>query len=98
VSVRRYDGHIVPMKDPAGRDVFWFSVKPITDAEEGTDRWAVEQGWISLTPLRLDLTDEQQLTEVRRRLPLDEAVAAAVSPPRSSPEAAETVRKDEVPT
>jgi 5'-nucleotidase len=97
VSVRRYDGHIVPMKDPQGRDVFWFSVQPITDAEEGTDRWAVEQGWISLTPLRLDLTDEQQLSEVRQRLPLDEAVAAAVSPPRSSPEAAETVRKDEVP-
>ena len=97
-SVRRYDGQIVPMKDPAGRDVFWFSVKPITDAEEGTDRWAVEQGWISLTPLRLDLTDEPQLTEVRKRLPLDEAVAAAVSPPRSSPEAAEQVRKDEVPS
>jgi hypothetical protein len=55
----------------------------------------VEQGWISLTPLRLDLTDEERLREVRARLPLDEATASAVSPPKSSPEAAQSVREDE---
>jgi 5'-nucleotidase len=25
-SVRRYDGRIVPTKDPLGRDLFWFAV------------------------------------------------------------------------
>jgi 5'-nucleotidase len=95
VSVRHYDGHIVPTKDPQGRDFFWFSVVPIQEAEEGTDRWAVEQGWISLTPLRLDLTDEKQLGEVRAHVPLDEERAAALSPPTSSREAAEMVRDDE---
>jgi len=34
---------------------------PLEAPDEGTDRWAVEQGWISLTPLRLDLTDEKAL-------------------------------------
>jgi 5'-nucleotidase len=95
VSVRRYDGRIVPTKDPSGRDLFWFTVSPIEGAEEGTDRWAVEQGWISLTPLRLDLTDEQQLMAVRTQHPLDEQRAAAISPPRSSPQVAESVRDDE---
>jgi 5'-nucleotidase len=95
VSVRRYDGRIVPTKDPSGRDLFWFTVTPIEGAEEGTDRWAVEQGWISLTPLRLDLTDEQQLTTVRAQYPLDEATAAAISSPRSSPQVAASVRDDE---
>lgn len=94
VSVRRYDGLVVPTKDPLGRDLFWFTVKPIEGAEKGTDRWAVEQNWISLTPLRLDLTDYHQLDAMRARYPLDEHAAVA-SPPRSSEEAADTVREDE---
>jgi 5'-nucleotidase len=94
-SVRRYDGRIVPTTDPLGRELFWFTAKPIEGAEEGTDRWAVEQGWISLTPLRLDLTDEHLLTVLRARRPLDEGLAVAVSPPTSSPQAARTVRDDE---
>ena len=94
-SVRLYDGTIVPTKDPLGRTLFWFTVRPIEGAEEGTDRWAAEQGWVSLTPLRLDLTDEAELRAVRANHPLDEALAAAVSPLESSEEAAEAVREDE---
>jgi 5'-nucleotidase len=98
VSVRRYDGQIVPTNHPLGRELFWFTVRPIEGAEEGTDRWAVEQGWISLTPLRLDLTDEQQLATIRAQHPLDEATAVAVSPSRSSEAVAESVREDEAST
>ena len=94
-SVQRYDGRIVPTEDPAGRKLFWFTVAPIEDAESGTDRWAVEQGWISLTPLRLDLTDESGLARARETHPLDEVVALAVSPAKSSRDAAESVRDDE---
>src|SRR5262245_48748886 len=96
-SVRRYDGKIVPAQDPAGRRLFWFTVTPIEGAEEGTDRWAMEQQWISLTPLRLDLTDAHPLEDVRTRRPLDEVLAAAVSPGKSSPQAAQSVREDEAP-
>jgi 5'-nucleotidase len=95
VSVRQYDGRIVPTKDPQGRDLFWFTVKPLEHAEEGTDRWAVEQNWISLTPLRLDLTDEVQLSAVKGRRPLDRALAATTSPPTSSSDAAKAVRAEE---
>jgi len=94
-SVRRYDGRIVPTQDPQGRELFWFTVTPIEGADEGTDRWAMERSWISLTPLRLDLTDEQQLGVMRIRHPLDESIATAVSPPTTSPEAEKTVREDE---
>jgi 5'-nucleotidase len=94
-SVRRYDGRIVPTTDPLGRELYWFTVVPIEGTEEGTDRWAVEQGWISMTPLRLDLTDEHQLEEARAVCPLDEELAAIVSPVTSSTEAAQTVREDE---
>jgi 5'-nucleotidase len=60
-SVRHYDGRVVPGRDPRGRPHFWITTVPLEAPDEGTDRWAVEQGWISLTPLRLDLTDETAL-------------------------------------
>jgi 5'-nucleotidase len=94
-SVRQYDGHIVPMKDPKGRDVYWFTVTPLGGAEESTDRWAIEQNWISLTPLRLDLTDHTLLRAVAERLPLDRSLAMMTSENRSSPQAVEAVREQE---
>jgi 5'-nucleotidase len=95
VSVRQYDGRIVPTTDPQGRELYWFSVTPLEGAEEGTDRWAVEQNWISLTPLRLDLTDEEHLRGVIGRRPLDREVAAATSLPTSPAHAAAAVRAEE---
>jgi len=49
---------------------------------------------MSLTPLRLDVTDEALLAEVRTRHPMDEALAA-VSPITASAEAVHAVRDDE---
>jgi len=60
-SVRLYDGKVVPALDPMGRKVYWITVEPLEAAEEGTDRWAIENNKISITPLRLDLTNEQEL-------------------------------------
>jgi 5'-nucleotidase len=69
-SVRHYDGKVVPGEDPMGRKHFWFVVTPLEAAEEGTDRWAVAQGYVSITPLRLDLTNEAELHAARSRYPL----------------------------
>jgi 5'-nucleotidase len=60
-SVRSYNGAVVPDKDPRGREHFWFVATPLTAPEEGSDRWALENNLVSLTPLRLDLTDDLQL-------------------------------------
>jgi len=98
VSVRHYDGVIVPTHDPLGRELYWFSVTPLEGADEGTDRWAIEQNWISLTPLCLDITDHDLLAQCRDQRPLDEELAAKVSPPKSSPEAAKQVHEEEAPT
>lgn len=64
-SVRAYNGKVVEGQDPMGRRHYWFTAIPLTDPEEGTDRWAVEHALISLTPLRLDLTDKEWLESVR---------------------------------
>ncbi len=63
-SVRAYSGLVVEGEDPMGRRHYWFAAKPLTDPEEGTDRWAVEQSWVSLTPLRLNLTDKEWLRQM----------------------------------
>ena len=70
-SVRHYDGEVIPGTDPLGRSHFWFVVKKLEEPDEGTDRWAVEHGYISMTPLRLDLTDQHQLTTAKTQMPLD---------------------------
>lgn len=62
-SVRTYEGKIISGEDPMGRKHFWFTATPDHEPEEGTDRWAVKQGLVSLTPLRLDLTDEARLQQ-----------------------------------
>ncbi|ADY54194.1 5'-nucleotidase; exopolyphosphatase; 3'-nucleotidase [Pseudopedobacter saltans DSM 12145] len=65
-SVRLYDGRIVPGQDPMARKHYWFTVIPLEAAEPGTDRWAVENNFVSITPLRLDLTDEKTLKEKQK--------------------------------
>ena len=67
-SVRHYDGYVIPGEDPMGRTHYWFGEEPREQVETGTDRWAIEHGYVSLTPLRLDLTDEHRLERVLRTL------------------------------
>ena len=76
-SVRHYDGKVVPGTDPMGRKHYWFTVTPIESTEEGTDRWAMEHGYVSITPLHLDLTNHAELRDVRARRPLVEVVEKA---------------------
>jgi 5'-nucleotidase len=75
-AVDHYDGKVVPGEDPMGRQHYWFTVVPIERHREGTDLWAVEQGYVSLTPLRLDLTHHDELARVggegAERAPFDE--------------------------
>jgi 5'-nucleotidase len=72
-SVRHYDGRVVPGRDPMGRSHYWMTVVPLEAAEPGTDRHAVENGYVSMTPLRLDLTDHAALDAAVRRHPAEDA-------------------------
>lgn len=67
VSVRHYDGDVAPLDDPYGRRMYWLTVRPIEETEKGTDRWAVQNHQVSVTPLRLDLTDHAELERASGR-------------------------------
>ena len=48
---------MVSMQDPRGRSVYWIGAAgPGQDAGPGTDFHAVKEGYISVTPLQVDLT------------------------------------------
>jgi 5'-nucleotidase len=70
-SVDQYHGRVVADKDPVGRPIYWFTGAPIDEVQEGTDLWAVEHGYVSVTPLLLDLTNHSQLEELARHHPLE---------------------------
>ncbi|WMJ73589.1 5'/3'-nucleotidase SurE [Cytophagaceae bacterium ABcell3] len=70
-SVRHYDGKVVEDRDPMGRQHFWFTVTPLEATEEGTDRWAVENNYVSITPLRIDLTDGRKLENMKKYHKID---------------------------
>jgi 5'-nucleotidase len=90
-SVRQYDGKIVPGVDPMGRKHYWYTVTALEPAEEGTDRWAVENGYVSITPLRLDLTNEEQLKKAIQKQPTPEMEEMGLGT-----EQADKVKKDKI--
>jgi len=60
---------MIQARDPHGRPVYW--VGPAgggADAGEGTDFHAVAQGYVSVTPLQIDLTRHQALEPLGRWL------------------------------
>ena len=68
---KKYDGKIVPAQDPMGRQHYWFTVVPIQETEPDTDLWAVQYGYTSMTPLRVDVTDHDGLEALKRVAPLE---------------------------
>ncbi|MRX28376.1 5'/3'-nucleotidase SurE [Kangiella sp. HZ709] len=56
---------IIPAKDPKGRDIYWIGPQPEgQDVGEGTDFHAVENGYVSITPINVDLTAYNSFDEV----------------------------------
>ncbi len=55
----------IPLEDPRGRQLYWIGpAGPEQDAGPGTDFNAVRRGFVSITPIRVDLTRYQALEQV----------------------------------
>ena len=63
---RLYRDALVERKDPRGRSYFWIGGDPPAGVPEaGTDVGALEAGYVSVTPILLDLTDHARLQTLR---------------------------------
>jgi 5'-nucleotidase len=59
---------IIQRKDPRGYDYFWFGLAPMVQTPgHSTDLEAIADGFISVTPLHLDLTHDASLDTLRDR-------------------------------
>jgi len=59
---RLYRDALVERLDPRGRTYYWIGGEPPDGVpEEGTDLGALAEGYISITPVLLDLTDHRRL-------------------------------------
>ena len=64
---RVFSDSLTPMKDPWGRDIFWIGGGSVAwSGSEDSDFRAVKEGFISVTPLHLDLTAKDRLDDAER--------------------------------
>ncbi|WP_456456930.1 5'/3'-nucleotidase SurE [Thermovibrio sp.] len=63
---KNYTEKVEERKDPWGRVYYWIGgEEPNWIPEPGTDYWAVKNGFISITPLHLDLTDYKAMEKLK---------------------------------
>jgi 5'-nucleotidase len=66
MGVARYGEDFVRRQDPRGRDYYWATNEPRPErGAEETDLSALEDGFVTLTPLEFDLTKPQTLEEMK---------------------------------
>ena len=53
------------MKHPSGRTIYWNVYSEGMKAPQGTDIWAVENGYVSVTPMKLGETDASQFEALK---------------------------------
>jgi 5'-nucleotidase len=66
-AIQRYgEESFAEMNHPSGRTIYWNVYKEgATAAPEGTDIWAVDNGYVSVTPMRLGESDTAQLDSLK---------------------------------
>lgn len=63
---REYRDVLVERQDPRGRPYYWIGGDlPTGHLDEGTDIWAVAHGFVSITPIHLDMTAYDLLPELQ---------------------------------
>jgi 5'-nucleotidase len=83
MGLRIYHDELVRRLDPSGRPYFWIGGQPPTGlAEKGTDIWAVEHDYISITPIQLDFTAYPLIEEIATWTLEDDEISNGRSAPR----------------
>jgi len=67
LAKRMYKINIEERIDPRGREYYWIQGTKVTNAEDGTDIHALRKGYVSITPLSIDLTSKN-LDEIAKLL------------------------------
>lgn len=61
-----YEDHFEKRLDPMGNKYYWITGKINNDASQNTDIATLNRGEISITPLKLELTNEEQVKQLKK--------------------------------
>ncbi|MFC0308668.1 5'/3'-nucleotidase SurE [Gallibacterium trehalosifermentans] len=65
LGYRSSEGEIIKQIDPRGEAIYWLGPSSLPEyASEGTDFYAVKQGFVSITPIQADMTAHHSLQAV----------------------------------
>ncbi len=64
-GVRIYEEKITRTTHPSGQTCYWVAGRIEDRLEEGSDVWAVAKGYVSVTPVHMDMTHYPSLEELR---------------------------------
>lgn len=63
LGARHHAEAMIKQRDPRGHDIYWLGPPgKEQDAGQGTDFYAIEHGYVSITPLQVDLTAHESIT------------------------------------
>ena len=63
---RIYEDQLIVREDPRGRKYYWIGGTKVTNQiEEGTDVAAIEEDYVTITPIHMDLTNHRLLETLR---------------------------------
>jgi 5'-nucleotidase len=57
--------HFAETKHPSGRSIYWNQYEEGGTAPQGTDIWAVSNGYVSVTPMKIGEADPSQMDSLR---------------------------------
>ncbi len=66
-GVRWYKDVVIHKTDPRGKSYYWIGGRPKWKSTRGSDFEAVDRGIVSITPMKLEFTDESALARLRAR-------------------------------
>jgi 5'-nucleotidase len=84
VGLREYNDHFEKRVDPRGRVYYWLAGTAIEEGEaESSDAWAVQNGYVSISPVGFTMTDKVALGKLQHLPELNQIMGDGVLPPRA---------------
>ena len=61
----KYVDRTVKRIDPSGKPYYWIMGKPVWSGDENTDTWAIKNGYVSVSPLRVNFVDDEEYRRLK---------------------------------
>jgi len=65
-GIRRYEDKVTVVKKPYGKKSYWIGGRIEDDRRYGTDVWALSKGYVSITPVHMEMTDFETLNKCKK--------------------------------